>query len=138
MDQLEFPGFRYRKKYKPLAQPKCPCCHQKITKKAVRLTVWQNFRTWLLLNWDFVAKELLRRQVHHTPQVDLTEHPELLFALELDAGANNLELSDRVAEILDSYLQGEFNDIQRRGLKIPPDPEIEPLGDDIESSHGQQ
>lgn len=91
----------------------------------MRLTVWQNYRSWLLLNWDFVAKELVRRELEQANQISLTEHPELMLALEMDAGAHGQELADRLAEIVDSYYQGEFNDIQRRGLKLPPDPEID-------------
>jgi len=136
MGQLEFPGFRYRKKYKPLAAPKCPCCNQRVTKKALRLTVWQSFRAWLLFNWDWAAKELIRRQSQGDNVLSL-RHLDLLFALEMDAGANGQELEDRLAEIVDSYYQGEFKDIQRRGLKLPPDPEIAQSKPVIKSEHGE-
>ena len=45
-------------------------------------------------------------------------HPDLLWALKAEASDRDLELMDCLNEILDSYFQGEFNSLQRRGKKL--------------------
>ena len=119
MEQLALPLPPYRQSYRKIIGPKCPCCKQSLDLAAQRLAVWQNFRAWLLLNWDWAARELIRYQAAHPEGLSLREHPDLLWALQADARAHELELNDRLAEIIDSYFQGEFNDILRRGLKKP-------------------
>ena len=116
-EQLELPLGNIRQ-YRPLKDPACPCCRQPVQSGNARLAVWQSFRDWLVLNWDWAARELVRELAHDPHALTLAEHPDLLWALKADAGANELELSDRLAEILDGFFQGEFNEMKRRGRKL--------------------
>lgn len=119
MEQLPLPLPPFRQSYREIKGPKCPCCKQQLLELQQCLIVWQNLRAWLLLNWDWAARELIRYQAMHPEALSLREHPDLLWALQADAKAHELEVNDRLAEIIDSYFQGEFNDILRRGLKKP-------------------
>lgn len=126
MEQLTLELSPVRRNYQPLKDPSCPCCKQKV-KQPDYLTVWQNFREWLYLNWEWAARELVRNLAAHPQGLSLAAHPDLLWALQADAADHELELSDRLAEILDGFFQGEFDELKRRGKalrlsSVLPDP----------------
>lgn len=116
MEQLALP-LPLTRQYHPLKDPSCPCCKQKVAQPD-HLTVWQSFRDWLHLNWEWAARELLRNIITHPQSLSLAEHPDLLQALQAEAGARELELNDCLAEIIDSYFQGEFDIKLRRGKAL--------------------
>lgn len=128
LEQLALPLFPYRRQYRPLKDPACPCCKQPVTAENARLMVWQSFREWLYLNWNWAGLELLRLLAQPPEQggparLSLAEHPDLLWALMAEAGARELELSDCLAEILDGYFQGLFDAMKRRAKRLRlPDP----------------
>ena len=116
-EQLQLPLPPHRQ-YRPLKAPACPCCKQVLESPDASLVVWQSLRDWLVLNWDWSAREILRELIHHPGELSLAEHPDLLWGLKAEAGYRELELRDCLAEIVDGYLQGEFNTIKRRGRKL--------------------
>lgn len=118
MTQLPLPLPPFKRRYRPLKGPSCPACKQKLRSQKARLTVWQSFREWLQLNWDWVARQLVLHLAHRPEGLSLAEHPDLLLFLTYDAGAHGLEVNDRLAEIIDGYVQGEFDAIKRRGKKL--------------------
>lgn len=107
------PGTRLRP-YQPIKRVKCPCCHQGL-KRTDTLLAWRELRDWLVTNWEWVAPMLVLKQLHNPTALSLTEHPDLLWALNAEAGAEGLELNDMLAQILDSYFQNEFDLLHRRG-----------------------
>ena len=118
LEQLTLDLGVYRRHYKPVKGPACPCCKQNITTQEQILVSWKEFREWLYVNWDWAAKYMLTHLVHNPRQLSLAEHPDLLWALEAEAGDQELELNDCLAEILDGYFQGHTDALKRRGKKL--------------------
>lgn len=114
------------RQYKPVTPPACPCCKQPVPGDT-RLLSWQSYRKWLVTNWEWAARELVRElaQLEQQTPLSLAEHPDLLWALKADAGEHQQELNDRLAEIVDGYFQGLTDDLKRRSLKLKLPPVLE-------------
>lgn len=69
-------------------------------------------KTFFLSQRDGIAKQVVLSQLYSHP--DLEIHPDLLYAVRSEAGFEGLEVSDVINEIIDGYLTGEFDRMQRR------------------------
>jgi hypothetical protein len=111
MVQLTLPLPDLRQSYPDIPGPACCFCRQDIDYDQMLLS-WLALRTWLLQHPEHAPPAAAGR-------LSLQEHPDLLWALEADARAHALTMSDRLAEIISDYFDGAFDDIARRGLKKP-------------------
>lgn len=114
MEQLKIEVQVQAKKYKPVQDPLCPCCKQRIRNIRSRYASWKQYRAWLETKWDQVAASLFKRHLETKTELSLDAHPDLLFALKAEAGYNRLELNDMLTQIVDSYMEGRFDLIERR------------------------
>lgn len=79
---------------------------------------WESFRDWLVENWEWSAKQLVLTHAINPKELNLHQHPDLLWALKAEASYNEMELNEQLALIIDSFFYGEITEVRRRGKKL--------------------
>lgn len=97
---------------KPHSGHNCPYCKQSLNKKHILLS-WKSFREWLLKHWQPDHEKILRENEPHKLQ-DLEDHPDLVYALRLEASYERVSIRELLAQIVDGYFSGKSERLIRR------------------------